>query len=146
MTAKPTLRLVAEYGQLTRPGAVITPGTGLPLYGREPDYTAYETAAKQEEAVHMLKLLTWPAAAQPKLWHLPYSGITVQESDDALYRFTCYGHAVTLAGRNLMDWGFLDALGKHRVKSIREWNAAMHKPAPAGQICFTSICVEELEG
>jgi hypothetical protein len=142
MTGKPKLRLAAEYGNLTRLGA-------LPAADRQPrfglaDYRAYEAANRQEEAVHMVRLVTWTSAAQCKSYTVPYSGISMQEHDDALYSFTCPGYAVTIAGRNLLDWRFIDALCKHRVKSILEWNSALHRPVRAGLICFTGIHVEKL--
>ena len=141
MMHKPALRLVAEYGQLTAtPACVQTPSTEYPY---TPLYRPFIVADKQEETVHAVKLLVWKDARDYDVWGLPYSGITVWDISSTSLIFNCYGYIVTIQGRNLKDWRFTDAFGKHRVKAICEWNAGVHDSPPAGRPCITKISREE---
>jgi hypothetical protein len=56
-----------------------------------------------------------------------------------------YAKLATIQGDNLQDWLFLNALVKHRVKSIREWNPALHKRPNAVQLCISRITLEAFE-
>ena len=141
MMHKPKLQLVAEYGQLTAPPKPATIATILPAeYPRCSTYRPYMAAEKQEESVHALQVIVWQSARDYVVWGMPYAGMSVWDLTSRSLVFSCYGYRVTVEGRGLSeDWRFREALGKHRLKSICEWNPALHKSPPAGRACITQI-------
>jgi hypothetical protein len=142
----PHIRLATEYGHIIGLGAAnkltLPPA---PAYGQEPAYIPFETAGKQEEPVHTLILLTWKNAVDNKLLLVPYADMAISEIDEGA--LTCHsgGYDITIRGDNLKDWAFLDALVKHRVKSMREWNPALHNRPNAAQLCLTRISWQKAE-
>ena len=135
------LHLVTEYGQLTRPQEQAQTVTAIPpSYPYAKTYRPYMVAEKHEEIIHFLQLIVWRDAQHCDYWGMPYAGISVWDLSDASLAFSCYGYRVTIDAIGLStDWQFREALGKHRIKSICAWNAALHKRPPARTACITRI-------
>jgi hypothetical protein len=142
----PQIRLATEYGHIIGPAPAkkltLTPP---PAYGREPAYIPFEVAGRHEGPVHAVVLLTWKNAVDNKVMLAPYAEMTLSEIDGAALTFRSDAYAITIQGDNLMDWLFLDALVKHRVKSIREWNPALHNRPNAAQLCITRMTLDMYE-
>lgn len=141
MRQSPRLQLVAEYGPLTAPQRPAKIQSILPAeYPRCSNYRPFMLADKQEETVHTLQLIVWTTARDYVVWGMPYTGMSVWDLTSSSLVFTCYGYRVEIEGQGLCEeWRFREALGKHRIKSICEWNPAVHKRPSARTACMTRI-------
>ena len=141
MTPTPRLQLVTEYGSLSAPPKPAKIASILPAeYPRCANYRPFMLADKHEETVHTLQLIVWTNARDYSVWGMPYGGMSVWDLTSSSLVFSCYGYQIELEGQGLCeDWRFREALGKHRIKSICEWNAAVHRRPPSRTACVSRI-------
>jgi len=142
----PHIRLAAEYGHIIGAAASHAVVRPQPLtVDHAPDYVAFEAAHKTEEPVGALDILIWDTAQDYTLWLVPYAELKTSQIKREQIILNSREHIITIEGRNLDSWAFRDNLKKYRIKSIQEWNPAVHKPTKAGQPCITRISLEAQE-
>ena len=142
----PPIRLATEYGHIIGAAASHAVVRPQPLVlDPAPDYIAFEAAHKNEEPVSALDILIWDGVQDYTIWLVPYAELKTSQIKREHIILNSREHVITIKGRNLDSWAFRDSLKKYRIKSIQEWNPAVHQPTRAGQPCITRISLEAQE-